>query len=64
MANAQNKKRKHRAHLKTSDARVFIHTGKTSKRLHIGIIMTEAQERRMYAMLHKRYGVQGKLAGK
>ena len=38
---------KKRSHLKTADARVFIHTGKTSKRLHLGFIMTEAQERSM-----------------
>jgi len=45
-----------RRHIKTEGALVFIHTGKNSKRLHLGFRMTEAQERRLYEMLRKRYG--------
>jgi hypothetical protein len=50
------KSRQKREHIKTGEARVFLHSGKKSKRLHIGIILTKAQEERLYALLCKRFG--------
>jgi hypothetical protein len=50
------KSRQKREHIKTGKARVFLHSGKKSKRLHIGIILTKAQEERLYALLSKRFG--------
>jgi hypothetical protein len=49
------KRRQKREHIKTSATKVFIHAGKNSKRLQFGFFTTEAQERRLYELLKKRY---------
>ncbi|MGA9897552.1 MAG: hypothetical protein WBQ09_05580 [Terriglobales bacterium] len=43
-------------HIKVTDARVSVHAGKHSNRLHIDVTLTRDEEKRLFKMLRKRNG--------